>query len=117
MNIWFPGAWPSLNEYINAERASRYKAAGLKKAYTDAAMYVASQYEPVHTPVAVKFTWHLKNGRKDPDNVAYAQKYIFDGLVAAGVLPNDGQKEVWRICHEFVRDVNEGVMVELKEAQ
>lgn len=92
-------------------------AARIKSDYTAAAQMIAqaANIGRTHTPCAVKCVWHLKDGRKDPDNVAFAIKFLLDGLVRAGVLPNDGQKEIWRIVHEFVRDAREGVSVELEE--
>ena len=116
--IWFPGAWPDLNSYIDAERANRHAAAEIKRVYTDKAQVIARQecVGAVHTPCEVRCVWHLSNGRKDPDNVAFAIKFLLDGIVKAGVLPNDGQKQIWRITHEFVRDGDEGVLVELVEA-
>ena len=116
VSIWFPGEWPDLNSYIDAERANRYRAAKLKRVYTDKAREIAKAagVGRVHTPCEVRFIWHLADGRKDPDNVAaMGCKVILDGLVRAGVLPNDGQKQIWRIVHEFVKDGREGVRVEL----
>ena len=116
-SIWFPGAWPDLNAYIRAERGNKQAAAAIKRDYTDAAQVIAqaANVGEVHTPCAVRCVWHLADGRKDPDNVAFAIKFLLDGMVRAGVLPNDGQKQIWRIVHEFVRDAREGVMVELGE--
>lgn len=115
--IWFPGAWPDLNAYIRAERGNRYQAAKLKREYTAAAQVIAQAagVGVAHTPCAVRCVWHLADGRKDPDNVAFAVKFLLDGMVKAGVLPNDGQKQVWRIVHDFVRDGREGVSVELTQ--
>jgi hypothetical protein len=39
----------------------------------------------------IGFTWYEKDRRRDPDNISGAgKKPILDGLVRAGVLPNDG---------------------------
>ena len=115
VSIWFPGEWPTLNSYIDAERANRHAAAEIKRVYTGKAQVIARQacVGPVHTPCEVRCVWHVKDGRKDPDNIAFALKFLLDGTVRAGVLPNDGQRQIWRIVHEFVRDANEGVMVTL----
>src|SRR5690554_3458067 len=43
--------------------------------------------------VFLEITWYAKDKRKDPDNIAAAVKFIWDGLVLAGVIPNDGWNE------------------------
>lgn len=54
---------------------------------------------------AVVIRWYMVNRKKDPDNIAHAAKYIFDGLQAAGVLPNDGWKNVGGgLLHQFAVD-------------
>lgn len=51
-------------------------------------------------PVAVVFDWYEPNKRRDLDNVAGSgQKWVLDGLVAAGVLPDDGPDCVVGIQH------------------
>ena len=41
------------------------------------------------SPVTVRFTWVEGNRRRDIDNVAFAKKFVLDGLVQAGVIGND----------------------------
>ncbi len=46
-------------------------------------------------PVVVVFDWFEPNLRRDLDNVSgSARKWILDGLVAAGVLPDDNMAHV-----------------------
>ena len=46
-------------------------------------------------PVVVVFDWFEPNLRRDLDNVSgSARKWILDGLVAAGVLPDDNMAPV-----------------------
>ncbi len=115
VGIWFPGPWPDLNSYIDTERGSRYSGAELKRRYTGAAQQIAraAGVEVVPTPAIVRCTWHLKDRRKDPDNVSFAIKFLLDGLVAAGVIENDGQAQIAALHHEFVVAGEEGVLVEL----
>lgn len=35
-------------------------------------------------------TWYAKDRRTDKDNISFADKYIYDGMVDAGLLKNDG---------------------------
>lgn len=54
--------------------------------------------------------------RRDPDNIAAAVKFIWDGLVEAGVIPNDGWKENggWSNHFEVDKD-NPRIEVVIKE--
>ena len=58
-------------------------------------------------PVCLSITWYMKNRRKDPDNISFAVKFILDGLVNAGALPNDGWNEIVEITHHFVVDAKQ----------
>ena len=81
------------NEYINAERSNRYKAAAIKKQCTNACTLCTRQSMQKGVkfkwPCGLKFEWHLKNKRLDPDNIAFAKKFILDGFQKAEFLPND----------------------------
>lgn len=60
------------------------------------------------------FLWTEPNRRRDPDNIqATGVKFVLDGLVRAGVLPDDGPRYVGRIIHEKVAydPMNVGVAV------
>lgn len=48
-----------------------------------------------------RFTWIEPNTRRDPDNISAGKKLIFDGLVTAGVLPEDGWGQILSIAEEF----------------
>ncbi|MBE0626611.1 MAG: hypothetical protein IH606_17560 [Burkholderiales bacterium] len=50
-------------------------------------------------PVWITYTWYSKDARIDTDNVAFAVKFIHDGLVEAGVLDGDGRRHVARFGH------------------
>lgn len=52
----------------------------------------------------VTITWYCKNKRKDKDNIMAGQKFIFDGLQKAGVLSNDGWKQIGDVTHRFEVD-------------
>lgn len=92
------GELTALNEFINAERRNRYIAAKIKKDETGYCQDVAEKSElklqEADFPCALIITWYVKNKRKDADNIAFAKKFILDGLVEAGVLPNDNRKYV-----------------------
>lgn len=97
MTISIPGELTDLNTYIQAERSNRYVAAKIKRHDTS---YVAWQAKVAKVPqitdypVIISFVWYTKDARKDCDNIAFARKFILDGLVEAGVLTGDGRKFV-----------------------
>lgn len=92
------GELTALNEFINAERRNRYVAAKIKKDETGYCQDVAEKsdlkLQEADFPCVLIITWYVKNKRKDADNIAFAKKFILDGLVEAGVLPNDNRKYV-----------------------
>lgn len=103
MKLVITGSLPSLNEYIQAERSNRYAAAQLKRTATDLVAFSCRQQKMscVTAPVVVSVHWVMANKRKDIDNVAFAVKFILDGLVAAGILYDDSQEWVKGLRHRF----------------
>lgn len=100
------GTMPGLNEYIRAERANRYAASKMKRAQTErVALAAAAQGMPGFTcPVEVTITWVEPNRRRDVDNVAFAKKFVLDGMVRAGVIPDDSPRYVSAISDRFAYD-------------
>lgn len=89
----------------------------MKKKYTQ---LVIDSAEGLPTIESANFhiTWYSKDKRKDPDNIASGIKFLLDGLVEAGVLPNDGWKEIRSISHSFHIDkANPRVEVEIFEVK
>lgn len=113
--VKIPVRMPGANEYIAQERRSRYAGAKLKQEYTNlAALYFRrAGVKPVTVPVKLRFTWHEKNRRRDKDNVAYAKKFILDGMQRAGFLPNDNNRWILGFEDCFVYDGRTGVEIEV----
>ncbi|WP_018659892.1 hypothetical protein [Allofustis seminis] len=104
--IIIPGEFPGMNQIIHANRTNRYAANHLKqktdhhvKMYALKAMREGIVLDKL--PVNFTFIWYVKNRRKDKDNISSAVKFIFDGLVKAGLLENDGWEQVGNISHKF----------------
>ena len=91
MRYTFPFELPSLNEYVNAERANRFAGAKMKKDIERRlASHILHQGVVAHKiPVRIDFIWKCKNKRKDKDNIAFSKKFLLDSLVRCGVIPND----------------------------
>lgn len=66
---------------------------------------LANGTAPVATPCAIDVTLTQRtNGRRDPDNVAGTAKPVLDGLVDAGVLPDDGHRHVASVTYRVAVD-------------
>lgn len=112
---------PSLNEYVNTERGNRYGGAGLKRnntqlcaVYCRAAMNQGFKFD---NPSVVHCTWYMKNKRKDPDNIAFAIKFILDGMMKVGLIKNDNWEMIKGLKHDFVVDKEHPrVEIELEES-
>ena len=109
------GKLATLNEHDNTNRTSRFAGAALKKKMNE---LVASQAPAlgINSPMLVHFTWRY-SGRHDFDNIAFAKKYVLDGLQHAGTIVNDNQKFVRGFSDSFkkVNPGDEGVMVIIEE--
>lgn len=88
-----PGRLAGLNEYISAMNKNRFVGASMKKNNTEIVYWMAKEQKlkKCH-PVEIIFTWFEPNMKRDKDNIAFAKKFILDGLVEAGVLDGDGWK-------------------------
>jgi hypothetical protein len=95
---------PHLNQIIAGAKRHWSGYARNKRRATERVMLLAfaARLQPIATPVTVTFSWHPPDRRVDPDNqAAGGQKVILDGLVAAGVLPDDSLTWVRGIQHFF----------------
>lgn len=116
--IIIPGVLPTLNEYTDDNRTNKYKGAVVKRQATyTCRMHILKAMRTglvlPQLPMDIKFTWYVKNRRKDKDNIAFAKKFILDGMVDAKLIENDGWKQVGDFQHQFKIDENERVEVEL----
>ena len=99
-----------LNEYIDAERGGWQKANIIKKNETEVARLNFLGVK-VPTPCRIRFVWHAENFRRDADNIAFAKKYILDGMVKAGAIPNDNLNHIKGFIDDFVVDGRDYVEV------
>ena len=89
--IVIQGILPDLNKVINLTKkhwAIYYRE---KKQWTHLCAYFAksSLLRIDEFPIKIRIVWHIKNNRKDFDNIVFAKKYILDGLVLAKIIPDD----------------------------
>lgn len=102
------GRLPGLNEYIDAERTSRYKAASLKSQAEQLVMIYARRdlrRWRAKGSVYMRYTWYERDRRRDKDNVSgYGRKVIQDALVKAGYLRGDGWAHIEGFSDAFAVD-------------
>lgn len=112
--IIIPGELPGMNEIIEAAKNHPMAYAQMKEDNTDAVAWPAKMI-PKMKRVFLNITWYCKDKRRDPDNIAAAVKFIWDGLVEGGVIEKDGWKQNagW-VNHFEVDKKNPRVEIELE---
>ena len=98
---------PGLNEYIEAERCHRQKAAKMKRDTEDLIGYCIRAQLPrvrIQKPVVLRYLWVEENKRRDKDNIAFAHKFVQDALVKNGILSGDGWKYIDHFVDTFAVD-------------
>ena len=118
LKITIEGEFPSLNQVIKVSKSHPMAYANQKKDYTTLTMLYARNTPKIDFKADYVFTWYRKNRRNDPDNIQVGTKYIFDGLVKAGKLENDGWNQINSITHKFAVDKDKPrVEINIKETQ
>ena len=111
---------PSLNEYTRLNRTN-YRAGNRMKAdnqsYIRGCIYYNLKNLKIEKPIIAHFTWIEDNKKRDLDNIAFAQKFIFDALVETGIIKNDNWRYVKGFTHQFEYKKTAGVMVKLEEVE
>ncbi len=100
--IIIPGELPDLNEIIEASKNHWGSYSSLKKANTQLVAFCTKRdTKRKYNKIDLEITWYCKDKRKDKDNIMAGTKFILDGLVAAGVIQNDGWTNIGDIRHKF----------------
>lgn len=118
--IVIPGELPDLNTIIAESKKGRGKWQPyneMKQEYTNIVAWIAkSEIKKQLKKIDLEITWICKNRRKDKDNIIAGTKFILDGLVVAGIIEDDGWKQIGDISHKFEVDKdNPRVEVLIKE--
>jgi hypothetical protein len=112
----FQGEYTQENDYIAAANRGRSWNAKVKEEETTRAWAeVKNNYAPIPAdayPLIYTYHWYWKNAKVDPGNIAFAEKYIADGIQLAGITRGDGWNDVAEIHHYFSID-NKKPRVEL----
>lgn len=115
-----PGKLHNLNDYIYAERASRYEGAKMKAEdgeYVSVFVHHCLKNTHINKPVFMEYTWYEPNRRRDKSNISgFGRKVIEDSLVSCGVLKDDGWDYVVGFSDRFEVDkINPRVEVLIRE--
>ena len=94
---------PGLNEYLNACKGGARKGAQLKRQTDDDLIWILKSQcrKKLNSLYDIDFKWYEKDKRRDHDNISSAKKFIFDALIKAEVLPDDGWKYVGNFTDSF----------------
>jgi len=127
VRFFVPGPLPGLNEVINSARGTKGRgslvaASSQKKTWTSFVSVIIrtsnQNFEMFTVPVFVDMFWVEEHKRRDPDNIVSAKKYIFDGMVQAGLIKNDGWKQIDGFRDRWtVNRIEPGVLVTVTTKQ
>lgn len=109
------GTLPNLNDYLKAERQTFRKGGSfstkgneLKKDTQELIIWsIRQQLRGVHItkPIILKYDFYEPNKKRDLDNIsAFAHKTVQDSLVLAGIIDNDGWKNIIGYVDQFYCD-------------
>ena len=115
--IEIPLKLPSLNEYINACRTNRFKAAKMKSDMEESIAHYLVGLPKFDKPIKIHFTWVEGNKRRDYDNVAAGKKFILDAMVKFGYLKDDNRKIVTAFTDDFEYGKAWKVNLEIEETE
>lgn len=90
IEVLAPAAWINSND-----RRHRMAEAALTKAWRTAARAACRNVGPLNCPVQITaHVWKPRSNRYDPGNLYPTAKACLDGIVDAGLLPDDDHKHV-----------------------
>lgn len=110
------GQLATLNDHDAANRGNKFIGAKLKREQTELVAYQVMGKPKITKPCFVTFHWFYSS-RHDYDNIAFAKKYALDGMIKAGILPNDNQSWVLGFSDDFtkVEKGQEKLLIEVEE--
>lgn len=100
------GTLPSANEVIKIAKQHYHAYSAMKKNATNLVKMSCLTIPKVHNQAHFHIVYFCPNKRKDPDNIAFAKKFIFDGLMAANKIDNDGWDNITSWEESFAVDKN-----------
>jgi Holliday junction resolvase RusA-like endonuclease len=126
LSFWVPGPLPAFNDIIAAAKGRGgmgYAYAKMKKAWTEkvaihalAARIPKGRFKRVRLHLRWLEPPRLSSAlERDPDNIEAGQKFVWDGLVHAKILPNDRRANNAGSVHTHDTGPMAGVEVTIEE--
>lgn len=119
-NITIEGKFPSMNEFIDANRRSKgrfNKGNAMKQqSQNEISWQILKQHRKLHIdkPVKLIYSYYEPNKKRDLDNISgYFHKVFQDALVNCGVIHNDNRHYIVGFTDEFYID-NKHPRIEIK---
>lgn len=101
---------PDLNTVINNSKKHWSGFANQKKKLNGFIQRLTKDCEPLTERGKFIFVWYCKNRRRDPDNIAFAKKYILDGM-QPHIIASDNWASISGFEDRFEIDSRERVEV------
>lgn len=111
-----PGRFISFNDFDGMDRFERRE---YKKVADEMVWAAVKQFHirPYSKPIMYSILWVEQSHRRDLDNIAFAKKFIQDGLVKAGIIKDDSGRYIKGFSDSFDYDPrNPRIEVEIYEA-
>lgn len=124
MRFWVPGPLPGMNEIVAAAKvggkghaysAMKSKWTNLVKLNALAARIPKGKFTKVRLHMLWSEASKPNGAQRDPDNIEAGQKFVWDGLVEAEILPNDKRANNAGSTHSHVLGPLAGVEVTIEE--
>lgn len=113
------GTMPGLNDFLAAVNRHRHIGNKMKREQTERVAWTAKQQLPVFTKmITLTIVYREPKRNRDKDNIAFAKKFILDGLKESGRIPNDGWAWIDGWTEAFVVDAKDpGITVIINEVK
>lgn len=108
MRIVIPGKFPGLNEFIAANRRIHGKWSGgnsMKQEDQKRILMYLPKGVKFTKPIHIEYCFYEPTAKRDKDNISgYFHKIFQDALVQAGIIENDGWKQIEGMSDRFKID-------------
>ena len=120
MKIVIPGKFPGLNEFIAACRKSHGKWSGgnaMKQEAQHRILWHLPKGVRFKKPIFIEYCFYEPTARRDKDNISgFFHKVFQDALVQAGIIENDGWRQIYGMADYFQIDQkNPRIEIEIEE--
>ena len=109
LDIFIPGHFPGMNEFITENRRNPYSGNRMKRKNQDIIKQNLEVWKwknkvrKLEPPVYISYTFHERNRRRDLDNISgFFHKVFQDALVDSGLLNDDGWKDIAGFRDNFI---------------